>query len=79
LNKCTPPLANSSDKADDFWAAVDAYRNQFKDLPTIAGASSLQEKMTKVLRDAVRNGKPLNDSQWYEALGLEPPPPGSVV
>ncbi len=75
-------LADSGDEGDDFWGAVDLYRNKFNGLPTIVGLMGLggmQKEMARVLRKAVEDEKPLNDTQWYKELGVTPPPDEALV
>jgi len=72
-------VADAGNEDKDFWDAADAYQNKFKELPTIMGISDMQQEMTKVLREAVKNKNPLSDDEWYKALGLDPLPPDVLV
>jgi hypothetical protein len=73
-------VADADNEDKDFWDAVDAYQKKFDDLPTIMGLMDKQREMTKVLREAVKSGKPIpDDDEWYKALGLDPLPPDVLV
>ena len=73
-------VATDSESDDrDFWNAFDAYRNKFKESPTIVGLMDMKPKMAEVLREAVKNGKSLSDAEWYKSLGVKAPPSGALV
>jgi len=66
---------------DDFWKTADEYRAKFKDLPTVVGVLTPEnrDKATEVLRTAIENKKHLSDAEWYKALGIKAPPTGALM
>lgn len=58
--------------------AMDAYLKKFRSLPTLIGINAKPEKMAKMLSSAVESKNPLSDKDWYQALGLTPPPSGAL-
>jgi hypothetical protein len=65
----------------DLHAAAQAYRAKFGDTPTYAMMpDDLYEKATELLQQAVADDKPFADeSDWYAALGLKPPPDDALT
>ena len=72
-------VARATEKSSTLWDVIDEYRAKFKDSPNIMGVSASNEAMAKILRDAINKGEPISDKQWYDKLGIEPPPPGALT
>ncbi len=64
---------------EDTFGAINTYRKKFGSVPTIFGLNVPPSKMVKVLRQAIEDGKPLSDDEWYKALGIKAPPKGAFI
>ena len=66
---------------NDMLDAAQAYAEAYGDTPTIMGLPGrVVEKAARLLRDAVENNDPFEtDADWFEALGIEPPPKDALT
>ncbi len=79
IKRMASVVTDSKGEDGDFWNAFDAYRDKFKESPTVVGLMDMKPKMAEVLREAVKNGKSLSDAEWYKAIGVKAPHPGALV
>jgi len=58
---------------------IDAYGEKFGEVPTLRGLrDDLMPKAMQLLTEAIQYDSPFStDAEFYEALGVEPPPEGA--
>jgi hypothetical protein len=66
---------------DDFMMIVTEYNDRFDRHHTLVGLDDdMLEQAAKLMHEAIELGVPYNDdAEFYEALGLDPPPTGAGV
>jgi hypothetical protein len=58
----------------------DIYAAKFNDsLPIIGIPDTAIDKAREAAKAAIVNKKPLTDAEFYEAIGVEPPPDGALI